>query len=197
MGQVADYDGRDKQKSSREVNAIMIDVPIPMKLNHRPKYKGLPIPFIVQYYRGVPDFRVTDPNKWQTCVEEKRCGLCGLKHESGRPLFFIGGSISHETRLFTDPPMHFECARYAMKVCPFLYLKDKTYVVDRPGDEDKPRETNELMHDKTRMGLFKAASCWAIEARYESGRKPHKLIQASPWISVEWFDEIEGHYGRE
>lgn len=171
----------------------MMDIPIPMKLRHRPKYKGLPVPYIVQYYGGVPDFRVTDPNKWDKCVEDKRCGLCGLKHESGRPLFFIGGHLSHETRLFTDPGMHFECARYAMKVCPFLYLKDKGYVTGRAGDEDKPRVTNEFMEEKTRMGLFKAASYRTITARSESGAE-QELIQASPWISVEWFDEIEGHY---
>jgi hypothetical protein len=101
----------------------MIDVPIPFNLlkNDRDR-RGLPIPFVV--YRdaeGVPHFTVNDVQKLDTILSNKLCGLCGKPLKLGQ-IWLIGGPGSSflEDGLFIDPPMHEECARYAIQVCAFL-----------------------------------------------------------------------------
>jgi hypothetical protein len=76
-------------------------------------------------FRGVwsrlarhPDFKTTDPRKIQRCVTERRCGICGKTMD--REVVFVGGPLSMVSRIFNDPAMHEECARYAYEVCPFL-----------------------------------------------------------------------------
>lgn len=95
-------------------------IPIPRRLQKRPKFNGIPIPFTA-FVRPdkTPDFKVTDQRSWTTCMLTKRCGLCGEKLLKGE-MFFIGGPLSCESGVFYDPPMHRECAEYAFKVCPFL-----------------------------------------------------------------------------
>jgi hypothetical protein len=102
-------------RSSREVE-------IPMYLQQRPKdARGYVIPYLVMIRPdGTPDFRVTDMDKWLDCYQRKACALCGVEM-MGHYVYFIGGPLSVEgSLLFTDPPMHESCARYALKVCPFL-----------------------------------------------------------------------------
>lgn len=91
---------------------------VPARAKDRPTYKGLLVPYTVRWYGDVPDFKIPDARKIKRCVLERRCGLCG-KHMD-REVVFIGGELSIQNRLFTDPAMHEACARYAMTVCPFL-----------------------------------------------------------------------------
>lgn len=104
---------------------------IPGFLSHLAVWRDLPVPFTVYWDNGVPDFRVTDHSKVQSCVEDFLCGLCGTKLGSGA--WFVGGDKSlEESRLFTDPPMHEHCARFAVETCPFLSGKVSTYNTARP-----------------------------------------------------------------
>ena len=118
-------------------------VPIPPMMNSRPRdRRGLPIP----YFQYIPpnfendrvvDFRVTDPERRIECLTKKLCGLCG--EPLLRTFAFIGGPLSRESRVFSDPPSHENCAKYAMKVCPFLaipsYKVGETIKATRDGYE--------------------------------------------------------------
>lgn len=96
------------------------DIPIPKRLQKRPKFHGIPIPFTALIRPdGTPDFKVTDRRSWNACVTANRCGLCGEKLLK-KQYYFIGGELSCQSGIFYDPPMHRECAEYAFKVCPFL-----------------------------------------------------------------------------
>ncbi|MGH6988400.1 MAG: hypothetical protein ACREE3_00775, partial [Stellaceae bacterium] len=46
--------------------------------------------------------------------------ICGKRMHGG--FWFVGGlrCFLHEHGAFFDPPMHLECAEYALQVCPFL-----------------------------------------------------------------------------
>jgi hypothetical protein len=99
-------------------------IPIPVALASRPRdSRGYPIPF----FQFVPrtfendrkvDFTITDPGAILQCLQQRLCGLCGQKILG--MVYFIGGELSFESRLYSDPGMHLNCARYAIRVCPFL-----------------------------------------------------------------------------
>lgn len=53
----------------------------------------------------------------------------------GKSVAFVGGKLSIKNRLFTDSPMHAECAIYALQVCPFLAMRKFGYVTHHNEDE--------------------------------------------------------------
>jgi|TARA_Y100001934_G_C12387159_1_gene797226 hypothetical protein len=94
-------------------------IPTPKRIKALPKDdRGYPVPFFASVIGGKPDFRVIDPVKWRECVEQHRCSICGKG--LGKRIAFVGGPRSIENRLFTDAPMHPECATYALQACPFM-----------------------------------------------------------------------------
>lgn len=97
-------------------------VPIPPRMRHlRRDHRGYPWPFLM-----MPDSIVTmDGRKQERCVREKLCMICGSKLDNKK--WFIGGQRTAINRLCVDPAMHEECARYSMKVCPFLANQDMKY----------------------------------------------------------------------
>jgi hypothetical protein len=93
----------------------------PPRLARRPQFHGLPVPATAYVSpENVPDFRVTDPRKWEHVAKKSLCGLCG--EPRGKVLWFIGGPKCVTYGLFYDPPMHLECLLYALQVCPFLAM---------------------------------------------------------------------------
>lgn len=98
------------------------NVPIPPNLRGRPRTaNGYVKPWFV---RG-DDFRVVDPDNAIESIVEGTCFLCGKPNKKG-PWAFVGGPKCHALNTFSEPPMHPQCARYGLKVCPFiLYPKAK------------------------------------------------------------------------
>lgn len=93
--------------------------------------RGYPIPFIVLRDKlQRPIFTVNDTLKVRECERKGLCGVCGkllLRAEgsirpSHREMWFVGGTRAfiHQHGAFIDPPVHYQCGAYAMKVCPFL-----------------------------------------------------------------------------
>lgn len=111
------------------------DVPVPPFLAERPRDKrGFPIPASATVTDGFIAFDVIDEPNRQHLIKHELCGLCGKKLFRGK--FFVGGpkSAFAQNGLYVDPPMHRDCAEYALKVCPYLALS--TY---RPGKLDASR----------------------------------------------------------
>lgn len=99
---------------------------IPPLLKRNPRFHGFPIPYIS--YCGpdrIPDFKINDDAKVERAVALNLCGLCGTKLGGYKHL--VGGERCAESLCFIDPPMHEQCAIYALKVCPFL-VGSKDYV---------------------------------------------------------------------
>jgi hypothetical protein len=118
------------------------DILIPMRMRGLEKdHRGYPIPYGV--YRDLdnrPHFTINDELTRQKILNNHLCGICGKKLERAR--WLIGGPLSAftENGAFIDPPMHAECARYALQVCPYLALasyrnriEDKTIDPTRQG----------------------------------------------------------------
>lgn len=92
---------------------------MPERLRRRPQFKGYPVPYIVLIRPdGTPDFRVANEERRDEVIGRRLCHLCG--EPLGWWIAFIGGPSAIAQRLFYDPAMHPECARYAVVACPFL-----------------------------------------------------------------------------
>ncbi|MDW9481854.1 hypothetical protein GOB57_24710 [Sinorhizobium meliloti] len=99
-------------------------VPIPERMRSLPlDRRGYPVPVNVERDRtGKPNFAMNDESVRQRLFKEDRCSICGGKLLRGRWSVAGPGSALHEAGAFLDPPMHYECARYAVQVCPYLAL---------------------------------------------------------------------------
>lgn len=93
--------------------------------------RGYPIPWIAAVGAdGKHDFRVLDVAKVGISLRECRCSICGGRING--LMAFVGGPLSIANRLFNDPPMHQECATYALKVCPYLAAPSFAYARKLP-----------------------------------------------------------------
>lgn len=83
--------------------------------------RGYPVPFIVLRDKaGKPHFTINSSVLVADCVRKRLCSICGKR--MGPLVWFVGGSrcFLHRMGAFLDPPLHLECAEYALRVCPFL-----------------------------------------------------------------------------
>ena len=95
------------------------DLPIPARMSHLPRTPaGLPIPWFVAWEGSRYDFRVVDARKIKPAVVQRLCWLCG--RPLGRMMCFVVGPMCVVNRVSSEPPMHRDCAEYALRACPFL-----------------------------------------------------------------------------
>lgn len=101
-----------------------IDYPIPALMKDLPlDDRGYPIPYFVPIVNGKPEFRYQDSNKREICLKRKFCSVCGNRLLD-KQFWFISGPMGLMNRISSDAPMHEECARYSINVCPHLiYFK--------------------------------------------------------------------------
>lgn len=100
---------------------IQIDLPERMK-GMKLDERGYPIPYFAAVVNGKPDFRYMDSKKLTRCIEEKRCYICSQRLLKGQ-LWFIAGPMGMKNRVHSDPPMHEECARFSLKICPHMFFE--------------------------------------------------------------------------
>jgi hypothetical protein len=97
-------------------------ISIPDRMRHLERdHRGYPIPFIVlRDTTGRAHFSVNNDGKRLLCFARDLCGICGTKLYRGR--WFVGGPLSalDPHGVYVDPPMHAECARFSLQVCPYL-----------------------------------------------------------------------------
>ncbi len=106
-------------ESKKETSAV---IPIPDRMRHlKVDARGYPVPWgVVVDGDGIPHFAANDESKRMTMLRRDLCSICGGKLFRGRG--FVGGTLSalHPRGAFIDPPMHSECAHFALQVCPYL-----------------------------------------------------------------------------
>jgi hypothetical protein len=106
-----------------------VELPVRMRSCAR-DHRGYPIPFLM-----MPDSQISiDGEKLMVCLGQKLCMICGKKLDNKK--WFIGGQATARNRLFNDPAMHEECARYALRVCPFLSNQEMKYRTSKSYPED-------------------------------------------------------------
>jgi hypothetical protein len=99
-------------------------IAIPDRMKHlKVDPRGFPIPYgVVIDLDGTAHFAVADEFIRQRTIAEGLCSICGTKLFRGR--WLIGGPLSAfaSNGCFLDPPMHDECAHYALQTCPYIAL---------------------------------------------------------------------------
>jgi hypothetical protein len=161
-------------------------VPVPSRLAARPvDRRGYPIPYsVIVDSKGVPDFRVTDVERWMFAVNHRRCGMCG--EPLGRKLAFVGGPLCHPNRYFTDLPMHRDCAEYALRVCPYLALPKASHAQTIQEHEEYGTHVSLVVStekpDRFMLGITE-------------GYKPYRttdgsfVLKAEEWLEAVWWKD--------
>ena len=110
----------------------MNEIPIPARMRYLPRdRRGYPIPFIV--FRDTdrnPHFTINDDQRRAFVLKHDRCGICN--HALFRGRWYVGGPASafDPRGAYLDPPMHHECAEYALQVCPYLAAPSYSRLID-------------------------------------------------------------------
>lgn len=81
-------------------------------------HRGFPIPYFVAWQDGKPLFPVMDPRKQVLAIRQDRCWVCGQKTYANK--CFVIGPMCCINRINSEPPSHYECARFSALNCPFL-----------------------------------------------------------------------------
>lgn len=167
----------------------MTELPaIPPRLRARPcDARGYPITYVtMRDGDGKPDFRVVDNAKLAYCLRLRLCGMCG--QPLGRHVFFIGGNLCVVNRLFLDPPMHKECAIFALQACPHLANhKGRFNTSAYPTGPFALSESEIASDEKCEWFALMHAGSYAFGRT--SATNPNLIIRAGEWLSVEkWRD---------
>lgn len=172
--------------------ARRLETPIPKSMRTLERdARGYPIPFIVMRDKsGKPQFTINDFRMVEKCRSKRLCAICG-KRLDGK-YWFVGGSrcFIHEHGAFVDPPLHEECARYALRVCPFLaapsYAKridDRLLKAkDRPDGVAIATVAHMLPEQPERFGLGLSRFFSIIDTDQQG-----LLYKVPRWDYVEWW----------
>jgi hypothetical protein len=186
--------------ASGEAHAALKETALPRRMLGCARDKrGYPIPFLM-----MPEQQIhIDGRKQERCVQEKLCMICGKKLDNKK--WFIGGQMAAMNRLFSDPAMHEECARYALKVCPFLSNSDmkyrKKYDPDTtffarpiPGTSDNRSPTQVLMRTNGYRGMMFRGSCYVLANRwdYVEHWSDGKQVETPPGYDVVELSQTNG-----
>lgn len=81
--------------------------------------RGFPIPwFVTNGPDGQPRFAHVETGRHRLALQRKGCWICG--QPLGGYQAFVTGPAGLLNRVATDPPAHLDCARDAVKICPFM-----------------------------------------------------------------------------
>jgi hypothetical protein len=161
---------------------------LPRRLLARPRdAHGFPITYVTLLDNdGKPDFRIVDEAKLAHCLRARLCGVCGQL--LGRHLFFIGGPLCVASRLFLDPPMHRECAIFALQACPHL-ANAKSRFSTRGLPEGEFTVTASAIASDEKCEWFALMHTGSYTFGRTSSTDPKLMIKAGEWFSVEkWRD---------
>jgi hypothetical protein len=159
-------------------------VPMPARIAALPRdHRGYPVPYFVEWRDGKPLFPVFSPKAWVNCVHQRKCWICG--QPLGRTMIFVVGPMCTINRISAEPPSHFDCARYALEVCPFLINPRMGRVpTERFGEVSPP---GGLM-DEGNPGV---TASWSTRAYRIIRTATGPLVELGNPLSVDWW--TRGH----
>jgi len=166
----------------------MIDVPIPSLMKERPlDPRGYPIPWgVLIDSTGKAHFTINDEARRIMAIRNRLCPICGIR--LWRALWFVGGpgSALHEHGVYIEPPMHRECATYALKVCPYLAAPNYNKRIDDRTMSAAERAKIPILVDPTlddnRPAIFVLAMAHKMTITFNGYLRPHH-----PWQTIEFW----------
>lgn len=166
--------------TDKQYNIAIQRIAIPPRIAKLPvSENGFPVPKFVQWIGGKPDFRVVNQSFMANAVRMKLCWLCG--EALGRYQALTLGPMCVCTRVTSEPPSHLECARFAVKACPFLTQPNRTR-----NKHDLPENAQDP------AGLFIERNPGVTAIYVTESYRPFKaqggvLFQLGEPTSVEWW----------
>lgn len=132
-----------------------LNIPIPKFLAHlKIDERGYPIPYFVSKINGVYDFRYSSEHKVISCLKEKKCYICYKKLQPDN-YYFITGPLGQLSKSVSEPPMHRQCAEFALQACPHILYQ----AAERKADESVAKKNPFLLKEKPPyLWLIKATS---------------------------------------
>ena len=103
-------------------------IPIPQLIlnNCETDSRGLRVPFVVLKDKdGKHHFKINDSEKTIKCMKDQLCTICSTKM-SYEDRWLVGGIASAFDKggYYIDHPVHYECGKYALQVCPYLAIRN-------------------------------------------------------------------------
>lgn len=156
--------------------------PLPRRIRQLPVVRGYPVPWFVAWIDGVPDFRISDREKFRRAIRARRCWVCGER--LGVHLVFVLGPMCGINRTTTEPPCHLDCADWSARACPFLA---------RPHARRREVEDALTVHHPGGVPLLRnpgVALLWITReyALFDDGHG-RPLIRVGPPMAVRWYAE--------
>lgn len=105
-------------------------------LDKRPwdERRKVPVPLFNVMRDGSVNFTGINAQTVVNCGIDRRCGICG--NDLDYWIAFIGGPVSLANRVYSDPPMHRECAEAAMTYCPHIRVRNHRRTPDEKQPDD-------------------------------------------------------------
>jgi hypothetical protein len=173
------------------------DVPIPERMRSLPvDPRGYPVPVnVARDKNGKPNFAANAETARQRLFKYDQCGICGGKLLRGRWSVGGPGSALHPDGAFLDPPMHHECAQYAVKVCPYLAMPAYGKSVSKIGPMSYGTSKAGIAYNptvfSTRPALFLLVMYVGQKLSYE-GAAVRSLRPRRPLRTIEyWRDGVQ------
>lgn len=194
------------------------DVPIPARMRSLPlDQRGYPMAkFAFIDSQGNPQFTINDEPRRQHHLFNDLCPICGQALNRFR--WFVGGPASamHVKGCYIDPPMHDECAHYALLVCPYLAAPSYAGRIDDKKLPVQDYSTALFLNDPTmldyRPDFFVAvcarATTWQFDSfgliryvrptrpyvRWEAWRKGQKVVVSPEEMQAALAKALVGHH---
>lgn len=178
-------------------------IAIPERMKHlQVDPRGYAIPYgVVIDKSGVVHFAINDEHVRIHSIVNSLCSICGKPLLRGR--WFVGGPLSafHPRGAFIDPPMHDECAHYALKVCPYLaaprYAKEigkvKAKAAAKNLDTAMILVDNTMLPGRPRDDLFIAICAADLDVYENYNMKPkHPYITTEYWKHGQMLERLTG-----
>lgn len=166
------------------------DIPIPPMMAHLERdARGYPIPVtVLRGNDGKPHFAINDTSKRQEILRENRCPICGKHLNAG--FWFVGGprSAFDPNGAYIDPPIHHQCMRYALQVCPYLAAPNYSKRVDL-GTLDRKKSPALLFIDNTMLPDRPALFVGLLARRRQLIRGGEYVTPGRPYVKVEFWQQ--------
>lgn len=170
------------------MNKSWKDVPVPVNmLDLKKDDRGFPIPFVILIDDNkTVHFRINDTRKVELCRNNTLCNICGKKMKDG--MWFIGGprSAYDPNGAFNDSPVHYDCGKYALQVCPYMAFSQYSR---KPIDLNKVETDVDGFIDFTQSEERLPFFCFVKTKKYKVSPKSGFLLPQKPYIKTEyWLD---------
>ena len=169
-----------------------LTIPIPqLMLDHCERDpRGYPVPYVVfKDKTGKHHFKINDSEKSAICMVKTLCTICGQPMTKD-DRWLVGGIASafDKNGSYIDLPVHKECGHYALKVCPYLAIRNYNGKIDL---EKMIKETEAVLHnptiDQDRLPLFVFTRPTTVQYILKSNGV--FIVPVKPYHEVQFWDE--------